>query len=285
VDGSQEEPPPNPFQEPVDPTKPSRNAILRAEREEPPLPPVRFGMGALIATASGEQDLEGDMGRFRLNLESVRGDQVFEMGVDVTAEFSLTPESALKIVYAGMAIFERGHFGADTSFGTATGQSGDRYEFEMKWSHLYMALSKRLMGHSRDGMFDLSVHAGAMIDHTLTSFESEDSGIDAESEVGERGWVAPGAGFSMSFRGPGPVGFALDVIQSAPVNIGGQSIALTDLRAGLTTDLSEGASIFLGYRYVRAVYRLFDEPLVRQGGHTAADLAVRGPLVGLDFRF
>jgi len=36
---------------------------------------------------------------------------------------------------------------------------------------------------------------------------------------------------------------------------------------------------------VRAVYRLFDEPLVRTGGQTAAELAAQGPVVGLDFRF
>ena len=45
------------------------------------------------------------------------------------------------------------------------------------------------------------------------------------------------------------------------------------------------ASIFIGYRYVHSIYRLFETPLARQGGTTAAEVAIRGPVFGLDFRF
>jgi len=284
LDGSQQEPQEY-QQEPIDPTRPQRDPMLRLEPGEPALPPLHIGVGALLATTTGNLDLGGDAGGIHLDLGSMRGEQTFEMGVDVTAELALTPESALKIMYAGIGIRESGHLTESVSFGSVTAQAGDSYEFELTWSHLYLALAKRVTGYTRNSWFDLSVHAGAMVDHTLAEFESEASGAVFESEDGERGWLAPGVGFSMSLRGPGPMGFALEFVQSIPVNMGGQAIALSDLRGGVTADMSETVSLFLGYRYVRAVYRLFDAPLARQGGETAANLAMRGPVFGLDFRF
>lgn len=285
LEGGQEEIPRDPMQEPVDPTRPGRDSILRVQQDELPLPPVHFGVGAIVATTRGNLDLSGDTGRFEVDLESVGGEQTFEMGLDVTVEFPLTQESSLKIIYGGVAMLERGHLNGDTAFGSATATSGDRFEFELRWSHLYMALSKRLMGYTRDSWFDFSVHLGAMVDHTLAEFEVEGSGVAAESEDGERGWVAPGAGFSMTVRGAGVAGFVLEVVQSAPLNIGGQAVALTDVRSGLTLDITEGTSFFVGYRYVKAVYRLFDSPWVREDGTAAAALAMQGPVFGLDFRF
>jgi hypothetical protein len=279
VPGQDEEPR---NQDPVDPTRPGRDGILRVQPDEPRLPPVHFGLGALLANAKGSLDLSGDSGRFQLDLDTVRGEETFEMGLDVTAEFALTPESAIKIIYAGVAFLERGRLGGGEAFGSSTPSQGDRYEFEMRWSHLYMGLAKRL---TREKSFEVTVHAGAMVDHTLAEFESTASGVSAESEDGERGWVSLGAGFTLAVRGAGPAGLVLEFVQSAPLNIGGQAIALTDVRLAGTLDLSERVSLFAGYRYVRAVYRLFEAPLVREDGETAADLAVRGPVFGMDFRF
>ena len=273
------------FQDPVDPTRSARDTILRLEPGEPPLPPMRISLGALFAMASGDVGLAGSSGRFMVDVETVRGSSTFEPGVDLGAEFSLTADSALKIMYAGMAIASRGRFGADTELGSATAPAGSSFEFEMTWSHLYAALAKRLAGYAPDTWFDLSVHAGAMIDHTLTEFESHASGVGAESEDGERGWLALGAGFSLAIRGPAPAGFVLEVVQSAPLNLGGQAIGMTDVRAGVTADVFPGATLFFGYRYMKAVYRLFDEPLVREGGQRTADLFVRGPVLGFDFQF
>ncbi|HKS17452.1 MAG TPA: hypothetical protein VJU16_09085, partial [Planctomycetota bacterium] len=246
LDGTQEEPQEY-HQEPVDPTRPGRDSILRIEAGAPPLPPIHFGVGALLAFTNGDLDLAGDGGRFQLDLDKIRGEQTVEMGLDVTAELALTPESALKVMYAGIAIVERGHLTENTSFGSGTAQAGDRYQFDLTWSHLYIALAKRLTGYTRDSSFDLSVHVGAMVDHTLAEFEVADSGVGAESEDGERGWFAPGVGFSVSVRGPGPAGFTLEFAQSVPVNIGGQAINLTDIRGGVTADLSEAVSLFVGY--------------------------------------
>jgi len=285
-DRDQEESPQEQLQqEPVDPTRAGRDAILGVKPDEPGLPPFHVGIAGLAATARGNLDIGGRGARFELDLDTVRGEQSFEPGVDVTAEFPLTPESSLKIIYAGMGFFEKGRFGGPTALGSATAAEGDRYEFELRWSHLYVALAKRLTGFSRSSSFNLSVHAGAMIDHTLAELDSEASGVGAESEDGERGWASLAAGVSLSMHGPGPAGFVLEVVQSAPVNIGGQTIALTDIRTGVTLDITEHVSAYFGYRYVRAVYRLFDSPLTREGGRTAADLAVRGPAFGLDFHF
>jgi len=275
----------DPLQEPVDPTRPGPDNILRVRPEEPRLPPIQFSLGVLLATAKGSVDLGADSGRFQLDLDTVRGEQTFETGVDVTAEFALTPDSAIKILYAGMAFFEKGRAQGDGTFGGVTVSDGDRYEFEMKWSHLYVALSKRFVGDAKESPFDFSLHAGAVIDHTLTEFKSEASGLDAESEDGERGWAALAAGFTLAVRGAGPAGIVLELVQSAPVNIGGQAIAITDARAGMTLEITRDISLYGGYRYVRAQYRLYDSPLVGHGGETSADLAIRGPVFGLDFRF
>jgi hypothetical protein len=281
----QQEDPQDPLQEPVDPTRQGPDSILRVRPDEPRLPPIQFGLGVLLAVAKGSVDLGADSGRFRLDLDAVRGDQTFEPGVDLAAEFALTSDSAIKVLYAGMAFFEKGTIKGDGTFGGVTVSAGDEYEFEMKWSHLYVALSKRLAGDAKDSPFDFSLHAGAVIDHTLTEFKSEASGLDAESEDGERGWVALGAGFTLTVRGAGPAGLVLEMVQSAPMNIGGQAIALTDARAGLTLEITRDISFYGGYRYVRAEYRLYDSPLVGHGGETTADLAIRGPMFGLDFRF
>lgn len=281
----EQEEPRNPLQEPVDPTRQGPDSILRVHREEPRLPPIQFGLGVLLAVAKGSVDLGADSGRFQLDLDAVRGDETFEPGVDLTAEFALTSDSAIKVLYAGMAFFEKGRIEGDGTFGGVTVSAGDEYEFEMKWSHLYVALSKRLAGDAKESPFDFSVHAGAVIDHTLTEFKSEASGLDAESEDGERGWAAFAAGFTLAVRGAGPAGLVLELVQSAPVNIGGQAIALTDARAGLTLEITHDISLYGGYRYVRAQYRLYDSPLVSHGGETTADLAIRGPMFGLDFRF
>lgn len=287
LEGGQEEPPQDPLQEPVDPTRPDRNAILRVQRDEPPLPPVHFSVGAIVATTTGSVDLGGASGRFEAGLESMRGEQAFEMGIDVTAEFALTSESALKFIYGGVSVFERGHLTGDTELGSVTAPAGSDYQFEMTWSHLYVALSKRLVGYTSESWFDFSVHGGAIIDHTLTEFASDAAGVEAETVDGERGWFSPGLGFSATVRGPGPAGFYVEFLNSLPVNLGGQAILLTDVRGGLTADLVEGGavSLFLGYRYVRGTYRLYEDPLVREGGRTAAELAMRGPAFGLDFRF
>jgi hypothetical protein len=266
-------------QEPEDPTRPGRD-MLRVEPAKPGLPPIHFSVGAFLAMGRGSLDLASDAGTFELQLDNVTGEQTFNMGVDLTAEFSLTPESALKLMYAGVGFFERGHLSGDTSFG---GSAGDRFEFEMRWSHLYMALAKRLTDHRERNSLDISVHAGAMVDHTLSEFES--GGVSAESEDGERGWASLAAGFSLSFQDAGPAGFILEFVQSVPVNLGGQAIAVSDIRAAVTLDLTDQISLFGGYRYVRAVYRLFEAPIVREGGRTAADLLVRGPTFGIDFRF
>jgi hypothetical protein len=248
---------------------------------------VHFSVGAIIATTRGSVDVGGSSGRFEASIESMKGEQAFEMGVDVTAEFALTAESAIKILYAGVAVSERGHLSGDTELGSVTAPAGQSFEFEMTWSHLYVALSKRLVGYTSESWFDLSVHGGAIIDHTLTEFESSASGVEAESVDGERGWFSPGIGFSATVRGPGPAGFYIELLNSLPVNIGGQAIWLTDARAGLTADLVDGGgvSLFLGYRYVRGTYRLYDAPLVHENGRTAAQLAMSGPTVGIDVRF
>ena len=276
---------PHRLQEPVDPTRQGPDSILRVRPEEPRLPPIQFGLGVLLAVANGSVALGADTGRFRLDLDAVDGGASFEPGVDVAAEFALTQDSAIKVLYAGMAFFEKGRFEGDGTFGGATVAAGDEYEFEMKWSHLYVALSKRLAGDAKESPFDFSLHAGAVIDHTLTEFKSKASGLDAEAENGERGWAALAAGFTLTVRGAGPAGLVLELVQSAPINIAGQAIALTDARAGVTLELSQDISLYGGYRYVRAEYRLYDSPLVSHGSETSADLAIRGPVFGLDFRF
>jgi hypothetical protein len=284
--GSEQDPEePERLQDPVDPTGNSRDSLLRIQLGEPTLPPVQVSVGAMMAVMSGQVEVSGDSGRFQLQLDDIGREQAFELGADITAEFALTPDSAIKFVYAGFSMVEHGHLSGSGEFGSASANAGDNYEFSLTWSHLYVGLAKRLTGYTRGSWFDFSVHAGAMIDHTLSEFEVESAGIGGESEDGERGWVAAGVGFSMSLSGPGPAGFLLELVQSVPVNIGGQAIELTDIRAGGTLDLWDGASFFLGYRYVRALYRLFEAPLERQDGETAADLLVRGPIFGLDFRF
>jgi hypothetical protein len=271
---------PQPFQ---DPDHSRSDSILRVRPETPVLPPIHVGAGGMVAIVTGAVDVSGDSGRFQLDLDSVRGSQRFEAGADITAEFALTPESALKIMYSGVAIVEHGRLSEDASFGGVSGAAGDEFEFGMTWSHLYVALAKRLTGHSRGSWFDFSVHAGAIIDHTLTEFEA--AGVEAESAEGERGWFSPGVGFSLAVRGPGPAGFVLEFVQSVPVNLGGQAISLTDVRTGLTADIAEGVCLFAGYRYVRGMYRTYEDSLAREDGQTAADLVMRGPIFGLDFRF
>ena len=272
---------PQPYQDPDDPSR--RDSILRVRQEAPELPPIHVGAGGMVALVTGSVDVGGDAGRFQLDLDAVRGGQRYEAGADITAEFALTPESALKIMYSGVALIEHGQLSEDASFGGVSGAAGDDFEFAMTWSHLYVALAKRLTGQSRGSWFDFSVHAGAIIDHTLTEFEA--AGVEAKSVEGERGWFAPGVGFSLAVRGPGPAGFVLEFVQSVPVNLGGQAISLTDFRTGLTADLAEGVCLFAGYRYVRGMYRTYEDSLAREDGQTAADLVMRGPIMGLDFRF
>ncbi|HTF55735.1 MAG TPA: hypothetical protein VK661_00575 [Planctomycetota bacterium] len=280
VDGVQEKV----QEEPYDPRLPGE-PIVPSLAAQASLPPIHTGFGGFLAMPSGKVNLEGGTGRFSLGIDDVRGSSTFAGAVDFTAEFALTPDSAVKIVYGGMRIFEDGELEEDTSFGSVTGLKGDPFKFEMTWSHFYAGLSHRITGYTRGSWFDLSVHAGAMIDHTLSRFESGASGVKGEPADGERGWFAPGAGISMTFRGPGPAGFILEILQSVPANLGGQAIALTDIRTGVTVDLSATASLFLGYRHVQAGYTTFQTSFAREDPLKSAELVIRGPILGLDLRF
>jgi hypothetical protein len=286
-DPQDNEPPRRPFQDPMGPLQdPEKDRVLQPEPATIEiLPPVHGVVGVFLAAVTGEQKVDGATGKFQIDLEDMRGTRTFEAAAEITAEFALDSSNALRITYAGMQIFEKNELRKETSFGSVTGAKGDPYEFEMTWSHLYAGLQHRVAGYTPDSWFDFSLHAGAMIDHTITRFDSDPAGVSSVPVEGERGWTAPAVGFGMVIGGSGQTGLVLELLQSVPANLGGQAIALTDFRGGVQVEVSKALSLYFGYRHVQAVYRTFSEPLLRSGGRTSAHIEVRGPVLGIDLRF
>jgi len=244
------------------------------------LPGVHAGASLYLAHMRGSIGLGrgGDA-----DIDPLLGSETFETGAELLAEFPLSPRQVLRVSFIGLRTGDEGTLGHDLDLGGVTLPEGTPYEFDMTWGHVFVGFSHRFAGYTRESTFDFSAHLGVMIDHL--SAELKTPVFDGEVDGRDEGWAAVAVGFSVGLWDLGRGGLVVEVLQSVPVNIGGQTIALTDLRLVYQYDLTSHISLVLGYRRVFAAFRTFEEAVTYEGKRTASKFDLGGPVVGLDIRF
>ncbi len=248
------------------------------------LPPMQATLAGLMVAARGKSALSTPAGRLDLDLGKVHDSDELAPGLEAAFEFPISPDQSVLVRLLGIRIQDRGRFSEAGSLDGVAVSEGDGFEVDQSWTHLFTGYSKRLFGFRRDAWFDLAVHLGASLDQTRSSLELPGR-LEGETAEGERGWAAPAAGITIGFWSPYSGALKIDLFQTVPVNLGGQTISQTDFRLTLTQDVSERVSVFLGYRWVTATYRTFEDPWRRTEGRTATELQLGGPLAGIDVRF
>jgi hypothetical protein len=184
---------------------------------------------------------------------------------------------------AAMRSMADGVLERDIRVGDAAVLAGSEYEIEFQWAHAFAGFSHRFAGYTRESRFDLAGHVGVMVDHASARLEA--GGTSARTAQDERGWAALAAGVVVGLWEPGTGGLVLELLQSIPINIGGQTLASTDVRLVLQHDLTDSISLVVGYRRIIAAFRTFDDPAKQGDSSTPSALDLGGPILGLDVRF
>lgn len=247
--------------------------------------PVTATFAGMLAGLKGRTTLESAGGRFHMQLQDLRDSDDWAPSGELGVDFPLTPRDLLTLRFVGLRAAGRGRFEDPVTIDGKALSDGQSFQYTEEWSHLFAGFTHRLWGFTRDSVFDLALHLGTSLDHTRTVFEVESASLLAETAGGERGWGAPALGVTAAFWSQTSGGLTLEVFQTVPVNIGGQAIALTDVRLSLRQDVSETVTFHFGFRWISASYRTFEDPIRREDGRTATALQFGGPLVGLDLRF
>ncbi|MBI4563084.1 MAG: hypothetical protein HY716_00115 [Planctomycetes bacterium] len=249
------------------------------------LPPVEAGASLYFGMLGGYLSMRfvGETRPFELNVGDVLGGDTLERGGELLLEFPLSRRDAFRVSFVGMRLRQGGTVGDDADFSANASLAGAAYDFTFTWTHLFAGFSHKMAGFTRESRFDCALHLGAMVDYTYGRLKVDGAQL-AEMQDGERGWSAPAVGLTVGIWTFSPGGLTIEVLQSVPANIGGQTAQLTDVRIGMKLDLSERVSANFGYRRIYAKYRTFEDQVLRQRAQTHADFDAAGPVVGLDVR-
>ncbi len=241
------------------------------------LPPMQIAASLFLSHIDGKAGMPG----LNAPLDELLGERTFENAFELTAQFPLSPRQVLRVSMIGLRSSEEGELESDLDFGGLFVPAGSNYTFDFQWAHLFVGFSHRLAGYTRESAFDLAVHVGAMLDHLVAEIETSAGGVQAD----ERGWGAPAVGVTVGVWSFGQSGLLVEVMQSIPINIGGQTLAVTDLRVVVQQDLTSAISFVIGYRWLLASFKTFDHPVTYAGSRRESVIEAGGPVLGLDIRF
>jgi hypothetical protein len=196
---------------------------------------------------------------------------------EMSTEIALGRRDVLRIDLVGLYARAQG-FDVGAMVGTS-----DVAKFSLWWEHAFFGVSHRFLGFERESLFDLSFGAGFAVDMLDAQIlqRGRSSPLAESSEFG----MAPAFSLSVGLWGSGPVGFTVDVTQSLPVNLSGQALLTTDVRAVMRWDLSETFTFFAGYRWLSSTLIHYGFALRPEERDVRAELQLAGPVVGLDIRF
>ncbi len=230
--------------------------------------------GAILGRLTGTTKLSGDVD-LSLDLEREVIGEGTTPGGEMGTEIAIGRRDVLRIDLLAMYAHGRG-----AQIGALVGSSEEGV-FSLWWEHAFFGVSHRFIGYEREASFDFAVSAGFafdMLDASIVTRDGRSSLLDVFA-------AAPAFGLSFGLWQSAPIGFSLDVTQSVPVNIGGQALMVTDLRAVMKCDLSAHLSIFGGYRSLSATFINHHRPFGGEERDRSAELRLNGPVVGVDIRF
>jgi hypothetical protein len=211
------------------------------------------------------------------------GEETFETAIELTADFPLAPRHVLRVSVVAMRSEESGVLERDLVIGGDVAPEGTPFEFSLQWAHAFIGFSHRFVGYTRESGFDFSMHVGVIVDHLSADLHTREA---SGSVLGDDlGWASPAVGVSIGLFDFHRSSLALEILQSVPVNIGGQAVAVTDVRVVIQHDLTETISVMIGYRRVLATYQSYEQVVGQGGSETHSRFDIGGPLVGLELRF
>lgn len=238
------------------------------------LPAPHLSTAVMLGRLGGNLDLAGDVDVSAPLSEDLVGEG-FTPGAEMTTELALGRRDVVRIDLLGIYAHGRGE-----AIGALLGSS-EEGAFSLWWEHAFIGLSHRLVGYEQESWFDLAVEVGLAFD----VLDAEIRTADGASASLDLIVAAPAVGFSLGVWQSGAIGFVIDASQTIPINVGGQAVSVSDLRAIVTCDLSEHISVFGGYRWTHVTFYDHHGSLGGDDRETSADLQLSGPLVGIDIRF
>jgi hypothetical protein len=238
------------------------------------LPEPHLSTAVMLGRLGGSLDLAGDVDVSTSLSEDLVGEG-YTPGAEMTTELALGRRDVVRIDLLGIYAHGRGE-----AIGTLLGSS-EEGSFSLWWEHAFIGLSHRLVGYEQESWFDLSVEVGLAFDVLDAEIRTSD-GASASLDLIV---AAPAVGVSVGVWQSGAIGLVVDASQTIPINVGGQAVSVSDLRAIVKCDLSEHISVFGGYRWTHVTFYDHHGPLGGDDRESSAELQLSGPLVGIDIRF
>jgi len=148
-------------------------------------------------------------------------------------------------------------------------------EATITWHRATVEYEQRLVGYTRKATFDLAVRVGLSLDRFDTH--------EAEVHVSDALRPSPCIGLETALWEQDGLGLVMQAGHSIAFRVDGAASSVTDVRLELRIDLSERASLQLGWRYV--ALRVHDRGSVNGVPYDELERSLSGPIAGLAYRF